>query len=147
VTGPTSDRRNPAVRDRRRGGPDVAALAAAAGAAAGGVAGALGSAVKTLAGGLAKAGGPRATDRTAEEAYWKDRYDREPYFLMGYGFADYLPAYRTGWEGRSRYPGKSFEEAENDLQFDYENNRGKSRLEWEGCREAVRAAWDRAGGG
>ena len=138
----TPERRNPAVRDRRRG-PDVNALATAAGAAAGTVAGAVGSAVRAVAGGLAKKAGGNKVDASAEEAYWKDHYEGEPYYLMGYSFDDYRPAYRTGWEGRQRYAGRSFEEAENDLQFDYETNRGKSRLEWDGCREAVRAGWDR----
>jgi hypothetical protein len=101
--------------------------------------------VKTLAGGLAKPGGSKKLDPAADEAYWKDHYESEPYYLKGYSFDDYRPAYRTGREGRARYAGKSFAEAENDLQFDYETNRGASRLEWEGCRDAVRAAWDRIG--
>jgi len=82
-------------------------------------------------------------DPTAEEAYWSQNYTREPYYERGYSFADYHPGYRTGWEGRVRYQGRTFDEVENDLEFDYARNRGKSRLEWEKNRHAARAAWER----
>jgi len=78
-----------------------------------------------------------------EEAYWRQNYLREPYFERGYTFDDYLPAYRTGWEGRLRYAGRTYEQCERDLQRDYQRNRGASRLEWAKNRHAVRAAWER----
>jgi len=82
-------------------------------------------------------------DSAAEEAYWSENFKREPYYERGYSYADYHPGYRTGWEGRMRYQGRSFEEVENDLEFDYARNRGRSRLEWEKNRHAARAAWQR----
>jgi hypothetical protein len=82
-------------------------------------------------------------DPAAEEAFWLANYTREPYFERGYTFADYLPAYRTGWEGRQRYHGRSFEQAERDLQRDYARNRADSQLDWRRNRHAVRAAWER----
>jgi hypothetical protein len=87
--------------------------------------------------------GAEAIDPTAEEAYWSQNYQREPYFERGYSYADYHPGYRTGWEGRARYEGRTFDEVEGDLEFDYARNRGKSRLEWEKNRHAARAAWER----
>jgi hypothetical protein len=68
---------------------------------------------------------------------------REPYYERGYSFDDYYPAYRTGWEGRVRYEGRSFDEAERELQRDYQRNRGNSQLDWRKNRHAVRAAWER----
>jgi hypothetical protein len=96
-----------------------------------------------MAGGLIGKGVAETIDPTAEEAYWSQNYTREPYYERGYTFADYHPGYRTGWEGRARYEGRTFDEVEKDLEFDYARNRGKSRLEWEKNRHAARAAWER----
>lgn len=49
-------------------------------------------------------------------------------------------------EGVGKYPGKSFEQAEHDLQADFHWNRGQSRLLWEQARDAVRAAFVRRQG-
>src|SRR5262249_32952687 len=68
---------------------------------------------------------------------------REPYYERGYSFDDYLPAYRTGWEGRVRYPGRTFEQAERELSRDYQRNRGASLLDWRRNRHAARAASER----
>jgi hypothetical protein len=82
-------------------------------------------------------------DPAAEEAYWRENYETQPYYEAGYTYDDYHPGYRAGWEGRARYEGRAFEEVERHLQADYELRRGGSRLDWEGCREAARAAWNR----
>lgn len=103
----------------------------------------IGAAVGAVAGGLIGKGIAEAIDPTAEEAYWSQNYEREPYYERGYTYADYHPGYRTGWEGRARYQGRTFDEVEGDLEFDYARNRGKSRLDWEKNRHAARAAWDR----
>ena len=78
-----------------------------------------------------------------EEAFWRENYLREPYYERGYNFDDYYPAYRTGWEGRVRYYGLTYEQCERDLQRDYLRNRGTSQLDWARNRHAVRAAWER----
>ena len=82
-------------------------------------------------------------DPSAEEAYWRTQYLREPYYERGYTFDDYYPGYRTGWEGRARYAGRKYEDVERNLQRDYQRNRGSSQLEWGKNRHAVRAAWER----
>ena len=89
---------------------------------------------------------PSMTERVnpaVEEAFWRENYLREPYYERGYTFDDYYPAYRTGWEGRVRYAGRTYEQCERELQRDYQRNRGKSQLEWAKNRHAVRAGWDR----
>ena len=128
-------------------GIGAAAGGMAAGAAAGSVAGPVGAlagaAVGAVVGGLAGKGIAEKIDPTAEEAYWRTQYAREPYYERGYTFDDYHPGYRTGWEGRARYAGRSYDQVERDLQRDYQRNRGNSQLEWAKNRHAVRAAWDR----
>ena len=119
------------------------ATGAAVGTVAGPVGTAVGAAVGAIAGGLAGKAIAEKIDPTVEEAYWAGQYENEPYYDKRYTFQDYHPGYRTGWEGRARYSGRNFDEVERDLQADYERNRGKSRLDWETNRQAVRAGWDR----
>ncbi len=73
----------------------------------------------------------------------REHYAAEPYYDATYAFEDYLPAWRTGWEGIGKYPGKSFEQAERDLQSDFHWNRGQSRLLWDQAKAAVRAGFER----
>lgn len=128
-------------------GLGAAAGGMAAGAAAGTVAGpvgiAVGAAAGAVVGGLAGKGIAEMIDPTAEEAYWRENYATQPYYEKGYTYDDYHPAYRTGWEGRARYAGRSFEEMERELESDYNRYRGSSRLDWQRNREAARAAWGR----
>jgi hypothetical protein len=126
------------------GGVGGAAAGAAIGGAVGGPPGALiGGAIGAVAGGLAGKGGAEAVNPTVEDAYWRDNYRNEPYYQSGFNYDEYRPAYRTGWEGRARYPGRNFEDVERDLATDYERNRGSSSLDWERSRDAVRAGWSR----
>ncbi len=46
-------------------------------------------------------------------------------------------------EGRVRYHGRSFEQAERELARDYQRNRSGSPLDWRRNRHAARAAWER----
>lgn len=119
------------------------ATGAAVGTVAGPVGTAVGAAVGAVVGGLAGKAIAEKIDPTVEEAYWASNYANEPYYDKRYSFQDYHPGYRTGWEGRARYSGRTYEQVERDLQADYERNRGKSRLDWDQSRHAVRAGWDR----
>jgi hypothetical protein len=87
----------------------------------------------------------KPVDPMAEELYWREHHASEPYFDgFNFAFEDYLPAWRTGWEGRAKYPGRTFDDAMRDLQQDFNWNRGKSRLLWDQARAAVRASFERA---
>lgn len=87
----------------------------------------------------------KAVDPMAEELYWREHHASEPYFDgFNFAFEDYLPAWRTGWEGRAKYPGRTFDDAMRDLQQDFNWNRGKSRLLWDQARAAVRASFERS---
>lgn len=119
----------------------------AAGAAIGTVAGpvgtAVGAAVGAVVGGLAGKAVAEHIDPTAEDAYWRENYEDEPYYESGLTYDEYEPAYRTGYMGRSVYVDRDFEDVEPDLEANYNRERGSSRLGWDRARFATRAAWDR----
>lgn len=128
-------------------GLGAAAAGMAAGAAAGTVVGpvgtVIGAAVGAIVGGLAGKAAGEMINPTVEDAYWRDQYAREPYTDGSLSYEDYSPAYRTGYEGRTRYPGRTLDEVQSDLQTDYDRARGKSSLSWDQGKTAARAAWDR----
>ena len=124
-----------------------AAGGATAGAAIGAVAGPVGAAVGLVAGavvgGLAGKGVAEKIDPTVEDGYWKDNYSKRSYADKNVSFDTYQPAYRTGYEGYTRYPGKKYEQVEADLQRDYEKSNGTSNLSWDKAKHATRDAWHR----
>ncbi len=124
-----------------------AAGGGAAGAAIGAVGGPIGAAVGmvagAIAGGLAGKGVAEKIDPTVEDAYWRENYTKRPYVAAGDSYDAYQPAYRTGYEGKARYKDKTFEEAESDLQRDYEAARGNSNVTWDRAKNATKDAWHR----
>jgi phage tail tape-measure protein len=128
-------------------GIGAAAGGAAAGAAAGTVAGPAGTlagaAVGAVVGGLAGKAVAEKIDPTVEDAYWRDNYRSQPYYKSEYGYDDYAPAYRTGYNARAQNPDRDFEDVESDMEASYNKTKGSSRLGWDRARLASRAAWDR----
>lgn len=124
-----------------------AASGGAVGAAIGMVGGPVGSAVGLVAGavvgGLAGKGVAEKIDPTVEDAYWRENYSTRPYVEETVEYSVYQPAYRTGYEGKMNYPGKSYDEVEHDLRKSYEKNPASSKLPWEKARHATRDAWER----
>ena len=155
----TDKNRNPdANRDPITGSPGAHPVGTGVGATGGGAAGAaigaavggpvgaaIGLAAGAVAGGLAGKGAAEAVNPTAEDAYWRENYSRQTWHDRNYTYDDYQPAFRSGYEGYSRYgaTGKRYEEVEPTLRSDWDRNRGKSRLDWERAKSASRAAWDR----
>lgn len=129
-------------------GLGAAAGGIAAGAAAGTVVGPVGTivgaVVGAVVGGLAGKGVAEAIDPTAEEAYWRENYSSRSYVQQGQSFDDYGPAYRYGLSSYGRAQGRTFEQAEPELQRDWERNKGTSRLKWDHARLASRDSWQRA---
>ena len=119
---------------------------AVAGAAAGSIGGPIGAAVGgvvgAVVGGLAGKAAGEAINPTAEEAYWRENYLREPYYEQGRSFDDYAPAYRLGLTGRTRYQG-DWDTAEPQLASEWESARAGSSLDWKQAQPASRAAWER----
>jgi len=127
-----------------------AAIGAAAGAISTGPAAPIGAVVGTvvgaIAGGLAGKGVAEAVNPTTEDAFWRENYKTRPYATGDSSYTyeeDYRPAYRYGWESRSRYEGKKFEDVESDLGRDWDRTKDKSRLGWDRAKEATRDAWNR----
>ena len=110
------------------------------------VAGAIGTAAGIAAGTAAALAGKnperKKVEPANEELYWREHFAAEPYVETAYQFEDYLPAWRTGWEGRGKYAGRGFDEVLRDLEGDFYWNRGKSRLTWQQAVPAVRAGWE-----
>lgn len=79
-----------------------------------------------------------------DETYWKSNYSSRPYYSAGATYDDYSPAYRYGYETRSKYQGKKFEEVEVDLGRNWDSAKHNSKLGWEKAKEATRDAWNRA---
>ena len=129
-------------------GIGAAAGGAAAGAAVGTVAGpvgtAVGAAIGAVAGGLIGKGIAERIDPTVEDAFWRENYLHEPYYEAGRQYADYEPAYRAGYEVRSRYgEPRTFDEVERDIEAEYNRRRAANGLSWDQARRPARAAWDR----
>jgi hypothetical protein len=84
-------------------------------------------------------------DLANEDAYWRHNYAHQPYVDDDDLYEDFRQAYRTGYEGRARFPHREFAEVEAELRNDYERRRGEAGVPWERAKPAVRAAWDRLG--
>jgi hypothetical protein len=122
------------------------ATGAALGVVAGPVGVVAGAVVGGIVGGYAGKEVAESINPTFEEAYWAQNYHTRPYVQPGVAYEEYEPAYRYGWESRRRYPDKQFDEAEPELQRDWEKARAQSQLDWEKAKQATRDAWDRVEG-
>ena len=154
---PTPERDRDLNRDPLTGEPGSHPVGTGLGAAGGGAAGAtigavggpvgaaVGAVIGAVAGGLAGKGVAEAVDPTAEDAYWEKNHRNQPYYEAGSEYADYSPAYRTGYQGYATHgtAGRRFDEVESDLRANYESAKGNSRIGWERAKLATRAAWDR----
>jgi len=128
-------------------GLGAAAGGIAAGAAIGSVAGPVGTAagavVGAIAGGLAGKGVAEQIDPTVEEGYWRDNFESRSYVNKGDSFSDYGPAYRFGMDSYGRSEGRTFDQAESDLERDWESSKGSSNLSWDRARHASHDSWQR----
>ncbi|RYF16069.1 MAG: PA2169 family four-helix-bundle protein [Comamonadaceae bacterium] len=124
------------------GGTGGAVAGAVAGSIAGPVGAAVGGVVGAVVGGLAGKAAGEAVNPTAEEAFWRDNYQKEPYYESGRSFDDYGPAYRLGLTGRQRYE-DPWTSVEPRLASEWESTRGNSSLNWDRASHASQAAWRR----
>ena len=123
------------------------ASAAAAGAAIGAIGGPIGAAVGGVIGAVTGAvighNVAEGANPTAERAYWEESYDKEPYYEDGETFTDYDPAYKLGYVRYSVYGDRTPEEAERELEKEWESSKEDSRLNWDKARLAARAGYER----
>jgi hypothetical protein len=117
------------------------------GAAVGGPIGAaIGATVGAVAGGVGGKGLVEGLDPMAEESHWRSNYRSRPYVGPNEPFELYLPAYRFGWEQRSRVSSQvagRFDDVERDLSAAWDSVKHTTSLTWEKARDAIRDAWDR----
>ncbi|MEO6871230.1 MAG: hypothetical protein ABI233_03305 [Chthoniobacterales bacterium] len=119
----------------------------AIGAAAGGPVGAIaGAIIGGVAGAYGGRGVAEAVNPTVEEQYWRENHSAQSYATDPYDYEHYAPAYRVGYEAIGKYPGKSFDEIDDDLALDYEKHQPGSALPWDQARPASKAAWDKLSG-
>jgi hypothetical protein len=142
-------------RDPLSGTPGAHPLGTGAGAVMGGLSGAalgtaagplgivIGAAAGAVLGGLVGKNTAEEVNPTAEELFWKETYVQEPYYVQGRAFEYYAPGFRAGWEGRVRHDGRTFEEAEPELQREYKQAASELDPDWREVSSAARAAWDR----
>jgi hypothetical protein len=128
------------------GGAAGVAGAIATGAVIGTVAGpvgtATGAAVGAVVGGLVGKHLAEDVNPSVEEKYWRENFATRPYAANS-SYEQFSPAYRYGWESYAQYNGTEFDEAEIDLERDWDNAKGESPLEWNDAKHATRDAWDR----
>ncbi len=123
-----------------------AVAGAAAGAVVGGPIGAaVGGVVGAVAGGAAGHAAGEAVNPTEEAAFWRDNYNKRPYYVTGKAYSEYEPAYRYGWESAARpeYRGRKFHEVEGDLEKGWDKAKGTTGRAWHDVKDATRDAWDR----
>ncbi|WP_296949482.1 general stress protein [uncultured Massilia sp.] len=88
-------------------------------------------------------GWDKITPDSDDDAYRSD-WDRN-YSSLGGAYDDYAPAYRYGSEARSKYAGRSWDDAESDLRSDWDSRYATSGepSTWEKFKAAVRHGWDK----
>jgi hypothetical protein len=84
-------------------------------------------------------------DPAVEAAYWRDNFAKRGYVDPDRPYEDYEPAFRHGWESRSRASGQPFRDLEGALEQGWDAAKGESPLSWTQARYAVSDAWHRAG--
>jgi hypothetical protein len=120
------------------------AVGALAGSILGPVGAAVGAAIGAVTGGLAGRGIADAIDTAAEEGYWRQNFSSRPYVKDGSSFEVYGPAYRFGVDSYARLGDHSFEQAEPELEREWERVKGGSQMPWATAKDATRDAWQHA---
>jgi uncharacterized protein YcfJ len=69
--------------------------------------------VGAVGGGYAGKAVAESINPTDEDAYWRNEHSKRPY-AAGSTYDEYRPAYQHGWESRSKYQGRQFDEVEAD---------------------------------
>jgi hypothetical protein len=134
-------------KDHVLGAGSAAIAGGAAGAAIGAVVGGpIGLAIGAAAGGaLGAVVGDRASeavDRREDLGHFEQIFRTMPYYVDGYDWHDYAPAYRYGLDAWNQHGGQPMDEVDSHLQGGWEAAaRFGSRLQWHQAEPAVRHAW------
>lgn len=87
-------------------------------------------------------------DWSSDRQWWRDNYSSRPYARADRGFAFYEPGYRYWTDSATRYRGRSWNDAENDLRSgsDRYEHHGSNKSTWDEIKDSVKDAWDRVTG-
>lgn len=131
-------------KDHNVGSGTGAAAGAVTGAAVGAAGGPVGMVVGGIIGGIL---GSKAGDSIAEvvnpteyNKHWESNYRKADYYADGREWKDYEPAYGLGYRGYAQNRGP-FEKAEPQLEREWNELKGDSRLAWNEAKGAVRDGW------
>lgn len=83
-----------------------------------------------------------------EDNYWFENFSSRPYALGADFYDRFRPAFRYGFDSAHHHMGRSWGDAEPDLQqgWDRYEHRGEHQSTWDEIKAAVRDAWDRVVG-
>ena len=82
-------------------------------------------------------------DEVAEGDYWRQNFERRPYYQAGRPYEYYEPRYRFGWRSAVGL-GKDaveFEDIETELSRKWTYELASGEMDWEDVRQAARDAW------
>lgn len=123
-----------------------AATGAVAGLAAGPVGTVVGAVVGGVAGGLAGKAVAENYDPTVETEYWRAEYENRPYYNDEFGYSEYEPAYRAGWESYDAAKPVSWSEQEKVARQRWESEGGTTTMSWDHASPAAEDAYNRVHG-
>jgi hypothetical protein len=85
-------------------------------------------------------------DEVAEGDYWRQHFERRPYYQPGRPYEHYEPGYRLGWQAAAGLgeDATEFEDVETELERRWAYELASGEMDWEDVREAVRDAWNRS---
>jgi len=85
-------------------------------------------------------------DEVAEGDYWRQSFERRPYYQPGRPYEHYEPGYRLGWQAAAGLgeDATEFEDVETELERRWTWELSSGEMDWEDIREAVRDAFNRA---
>jgi hypothetical protein len=103
----------------------------------------IGVVVGAAGGGVAGHDIAEGVNPSVEDAYWRENYQTRPYASAGHAYDEWAPAYRYGWESRTRHGDQTFEDVEDDLGSGWDTAKSNSSLDWTQAKPATRDAWER----
>ncbi len=110
------------------------------------MAGAVGGAmVGGVFGGLAGKGIAEAVNPTEVDEYWKQNYKTRSYIEPSTPYETYQPAYRYGYEARTKFADQDFASVEPELRSDWEKSKTSSGMAWDKAKPAIRDSFDYTG--
>ena len=81
---------------------------------------------------------------TFNRFWWSENYGGLEGLQADRGYEYYEPAFRYGWQARSRHANRQWNDVEPELAGGWESARGSSDAKWEEVKHATRHAFEKA---